>query len=162
MLLHLLEITYAVEDRETVEEWFVHTQLTGEVISVEQYDDEILAVLASSQPSRELLMQVRQQPAITSRRLKKRAVHRIETTTTPTHVLCSFPFHEGEEWYLGPGNVAYLSVQTHDFTAKQTAWLAANTAIACWSDLFDLTSFFAAQEVENSSDSVCQVEASFL
>lgn len=162
MLLHLLEVTYAVEDRETVEEWFVHTQLGGEVISIEQYDDEILAVLASVQPSHELLMQVRQQPDITSCHLKKRVIHRIETTTPPTHVLCSFPFREGEEWYLGPGNVAYLCVQAYNFTTKQIAWLTANTAIATWSDLFDLTSFFAAQEVESSSSGVCHVEVSSL
>lgn len=162
MLLHLLEITYAAEDRETVEEWLVHTQLEGEIISVEQYDDEILAVQANVQPSRELLMHVRQQPGITSCCIKKRAVHRIETTTTPTHVLCSFPFREGEEWYLGSGNVAYLCVQAYNFTPKQTAWLTANTAIVAWSDLFDLTSFFAEQEIESGSGGVCHVETSSL
>src|SRR5260370_3222975 len=50
MYLHLLEFTYAVADRETVETWLSRVDL-GEaaLMSVKQYDDEILAVLASYQ-----------------------------------------------------------------------------------------------------------------
>ncbi len=138
MHVHLLEIVYASENRETVETWLSRADLGGVIISTEQYDDEVLAVLASEQSLGEALQQVRQQPAISSYEEKRRAIYRFTTTITPEHVLCSFPFHNGEEWYLGSGNVAYLCMPADQFNCIQVSWLAHSTDIDEWCPVFDL------------------------
>ena len=143
MHLYLLEITYAAQDKQDVEAWLAHAPLTGVIISTEQYDDEILAVLASEQALGTAHQYVRQQHAVTSSQRKRRAVFRITTTTSPEHVLCAFPFRGGEEWYIGPGNVAYLSVQSHQLTDRQRDWLASNEEIADWQETFELESMLA-------------------
>lgn len=140
MNLYLLEITYAVRDQQEVEAWLAHAPLNGVVISTEQYDDEILSVLASEQALGTAHQYVRRQDAVTSSQRKRRAVFRVSTTTSPEHVLCTFPFRAGEEWYIGTGNVAYLSVQSHKLTERQRDWLASNVAISNWQEAFELVS----------------------
>ena len=139
MNLYLLEFTYAAEDRESVEAWLSQPELGGMLLSVEQYDDEILAVLADTQPLIKACKKLQQNPAISSCERKLRAIYRVATATSPEHVLCTFPFRAGEEWYLGPGKTTYLSTQLQPLTDAQISWLTNNTAIASWEDTFDLT-----------------------
>ena len=138
MHLHLLEITYMLEDRATVEAWLAQADLDGMVISTEQYDDEILTVLANVQPLEKVCQQAQQHPVISTCEEKQRAVFRVTVTTEPGHVLCSFPFRGGEEWYIGTGKTAYLCVQSHQLDDQQISWLAASAEIAGWERWFDL------------------------
>src|SRR5438067_691545 len=112
MDLHLLEFEYRVEDRETVETWLSQAGLDGVLLSIEQYNNEMLAVLASNQTLKEARLKLQQHPAISSSTEKQRVVYRVVTTTAPGLVLSSFPFREGEEWYLGAEKTAYLSMQS--------------------------------------------------
>ena|SRR5260370_42150477 len=139
MNLYLLEVTYAAQDRETVEPWLSQADLGCVLLSSEQYNDEILSVLASNQALVETSKKLCQHPAISSCEGKQRVIYRIATTTAPEHVLCSFPFRLGEEWYVGPGKTTYFSAQSHQLSEKQISWLATNPAIATWEDAFDLT-----------------------
>ena len=139
MYVNLLEIVYAVEDRETVETLLSQANLGGVIISTEQYDEEILSVLASEQTLLPALKQLHHHRAIASCEEKRRTIYRVATSTEPEHVLCSFPFREGEEWYTGPGATSYLSVQAHDLSDEQISWLAARTDIVNWKYDFDLT-----------------------
>jgi hypothetical protein len=143
MYLHLLEITYAVEDRATIETWLSQAYLGGAIISTEQYSDEILAVLASEQVLGETYQELQRHPAISSCEKKRRAVYRVTTITEPKHALCAFPFREGEEWYVGSGKMIYLCVLSHRLSEQQAAWLATNTHISEWKYLFDLISVLA-------------------
>ena len=140
MYLHLLEFTYAVADRETVETWLSRVDL-GEtaLMSVKQYDDEILAVLANYQALAEEHKKLQQHPAISSCVAKQRTVYRIITTTAPASVLYSFPLREEEEWYQGAEKTAYLCVQSQQLSEEQTSWLTTNADIIACEDLFDLT-----------------------
>ncbi len=144
MYLHLLEIVYGVEDRKAVEGWLSQTHLGGVVISTEQYDDQILAVLASEQALEEASQHLQRYPAVSSCEEKWRFVYRIAITSASEHILSSFPFSPGEEWYIGPEKTMYLSVQTQQLGEKQLAWLARSPDIARWEYLFDLTSVLAA------------------
>ena len=144
MHLYLLEFTYAVEDRETVETWLSQADLGGAVlISAEKYDDEILAVLANYQALTEAHKKLQQHPAISSCVAKQYAVYRITTAAAPASVLRSFPLKEGEKWYLGAGQTAYLCVQSHLLSEAQISWLVTSPDIIpdiiAWEDLFDLT-----------------------
>lgn len=118
------------EDHATIEAWLAQTGLGGMVISTEQYDDEILTVLADVQPLEKVRQQLQQHPAISTCEEKLRAVFRVTMTTAPGHVLCSFPFRGGEEWYVGAGKTAYLCTQSHQLNDQQISWLAANAQIA--------------------------------
>jgi hypothetical protein len=138
MHLYLLEIVYALERCEAVEEWLARTDLGGVVISTEQYDEEILAVLASEQTLEKAYLQVWQHPFVSSCEEKQRVVYRVTTTSDPQHALCSFPFRPGEEWYTGPANMMYLSVQSRQLSEKQLCWLAESTTITRWEHRFDL------------------------
>lgn len=138
MDLYLLEVTYTSEDRQIVEPWLTQADPESTLLSVEQYDDEILAVLASRYPLTEVQKQLQQRSVISSCEGKRRALYRVTTTTTPEHVLCTFPFRAGEEWYLGPGKTTYLSAQTHELREEQLAWLATRAEIVTWEDTFDL------------------------
>jgi hypothetical protein len=139
MFLNLLEIAYAIENREVVETWLSQANLGGVIISTEQYDDEILSVLASAQALFPALIQLQQNSAITSCEEKLRAIYRVITSTEPKHALCSFPFRDGEEWYLGSGETIYLSVQSHELSDEQISWLAASADIVDWKYTFALT-----------------------
>ena len=140
MHLYLLEFTYGVEDRETVETWLSQADLGGAVlISIEQYDDQILAVLANYQALAAEHKKLQQRPAISSCEAKQCAVYRITTTATPASMLYSFPLREGEEWYHGAEQTAYLCVQSHLLSEAQISWLVTSTDIIAWEDLFELT-----------------------
>lgn len=153
MYLYLLEITYPVHECARVETWLSQAQLGGVIISIEQYTDEILAVLASEQSLKEeVCQQVRLHSAISSCEGKRRAVYRVTTKTTSEHVLCSFPFRAGEEWYLGSENSAYLCVQSPQLSDKQLAWLATNAAIAEWRSRFDLVPVLTASVYQGEVD----------
>lgn len=149
MYLHLLEIVYTVESRETVEMWLSQANLGSVVISTEQYNDEILAVLASEQAVEEAHQEMQWHPAISSCEGKQRVVYRITTTSTSEHALCSFPFRHGEECYVGPEKMIYLSVQSHQLNENQLSWLAENSDIVKWEYLFDLTSVLAVGEFDS-------------
>jgi hypothetical protein len=82
-------------------------------------------------------------PAISSSEEKRRVVYHIAPTIAPESALSSFPLHEGEEWYLGAENTAYLCVQSPQLSDEQISWLVTNTAIATWDYLFDLTPMLA-------------------
>ncbi|HVU66122.1 MAG TPA: hypothetical protein VHD63_03295 [Ktedonobacteraceae bacterium] len=138
MRLYLLEIVYTVEKCEAVEGWLARTDLGGVVISTEQYDEEILAVLASERTLEKAYLQAWQHPFISSCEEKQRMVYRVTTASDPQHALCSFPFRPGEEWYAGSANMMYLSVQARQLSEKQLCWLAENTAITRWEHQFDL------------------------
>lgn len=158
MYLYLLEITYNVDERAKAEEWLTQAQLDGVIVSVEQYNDEILAVLANKQSLADACHVLRQQPLITSCEGKRRAVYRITTATASEHVLCSFPFRAGEEWYLGPGNIAYLCVQSPQLCEKQMAWLTSNPAITAWRAVFDLIPMLPAPPTQADTDDVIVCE----
>ncbi len=140
MYLHLLEFTYAVADREAVETWLSRVDL-GEaaLMSVKQYDDEMLVVLANYQALDKQHKKLQQHPAISSCVAKQCTVYRITTTTAPASALYSFPLREEEEWYQGAEKTAYLCVQSHQLSEEQTSWLATNADIIAWEDFFDLT-----------------------
>lgn len=143
MYLHLLEIVYAIEGREAVEMWLSQANLSSVVISTEQYDNEILAVLASKHAVEEAHQEMQWHPAISSCEGKKRVVYRITTTSTSEHALDSFPFCHGEEYYVGPKKTMYLSVLSHQLSEKQLSWLIENSDVVEWEYLFDLTSVLA-------------------
>jgi hypothetical protein len=140
MYLYLLEFTYAVMNHKTVETWLAQAHLGGALISVSQYHDEMLAVLASEQSLGEEYRTLHWHPAISSCVEKYRAVYRIVTAVAPKLVLSSFPLRAGEEWYVGTEKIAYLCVQLHPLGAEQISWLANNKNITAWQDRFDLTS----------------------
>ncbi len=146
MYVHLLEIVYKVEQRDSAEKWLTHTNHDGVVISTERYGDEILAILASEQALEEPLQQLRQHPSISFCEEKRRALYRITTVSTSEHTLCSFPFRFGEEWYIGPQKTMYLSLQSHRLSNKQLCWLRENVNITGWQDQFPLTSALAVCE----------------
>lgn len=137
MYLSLLEFTYAVEDRDAVEGFLSQADLAGVLISTEQYDDEILAVLASHQEPVSAYQQLRRHPAISFCEVKRRVVYRVTTITAPKLALSSFP-GENSEWYHGDANVTYLSTQTDQLSDKQVSWLAACAQIVAWEYQFDL------------------------
>lgn len=138
MYVYILEFVYAAEDRETVEKWLAQAELGGVLLSSEPYDDEILAILASSRAFGEKSRKLRQHPLISSCEAKQCAMYRITTTTAPGWVLHSFPLREGEEWYPGSRQTAYLCLQSHQLSNEQISWLATSTAIVGWEYAFDL------------------------
>lgn len=138
MYVYLLEFTYAARDREAVEKWLAQTDLGGVLLSTEPYDDEVLAVLASTQAFGTTSQRLSQHALIASCEAKQCAMYRITTTATPGWVLHSFPLREGEEWYPGAGQTAYLCLQSHQISHEQIRWLAISTAIVSWEYAFDL------------------------
>jgi hypothetical protein len=138
MQLYLLEFTYAVEDRETVEAWLPEADLSGVLISNQQYDDEVFAVLASERAMRENHQKLALYPAISSCQIKQSVLYRIITTATPEAVFHSFPLAEGDEWYWGVGKMCYLSTLSQKLKQAQITWLATCPEIASWEYLFDL------------------------
>ena len=79
MNLYLLEVTYAAQDRKTVEPWLSQANLGCVLLSSEQYNDEILTVLASNQALVETSKKLCQHPAISSCEEKRRDIYRIAT-----------------------------------------------------------------------------------
>ncbi len=150
MYVHLLEIVYKVEHRDSAEKWIAHTNHAGVVISIERYGDEILTIIASEQSLEGPLQQLRLHPSISFCEEKRRAVYRITTVSTSEHTLCSFPFRFGEEWYSGPEKIMYLSLQSHRLSNKQLCWLRENVNITGWQEQFPLTSALAAYEQVSS------------
>ena len=143
MYLYLLEFTYVVVDHKAVETWLAQAHLHGVLISISQYHDEMLAVLANEQALVEEYRTLHRHPAISSCVEKYCDVYRIMTTSAPKQVLSSFPLREGEEWYGGIEKMAYLCVQSHQLSGEQIFWLANNKNITAWQDRFDLTSMLA-------------------
>lgn len=139
MYLFLLEFTYAAEDRAIIERWLKQEELGGTLICTMQYDDEILAVLASKHTLIEALQKMQQQPAISSCEEKHHAVYHVTTKVAPELVLRAFPFDEDEEWYRESERTAYICLQSHQFNSKQISWLAACTQIEAWEYLFALS-----------------------
>jgi hypothetical protein len=139
MYLYLLEFTYAVEDREAVESWLGKAGLSGVLISVQQYDDEMFAVLADKQSVPEDQKKLGVHAAISSSQAKRRALYRITTKSAPRSVLRSFPLEDDDEWYAGDERMMYLSLPSHKFGHKQIAWLAMCPDIVLWEDTFPLT-----------------------
>lgn len=138
MYVYLLEFTYAAKDREAIERWLAQADLGGVLLSTEPYDDEILAVLASNRAFGTASQSLSQYPLIASCEAKQCVMYRITTTSTPGCVLHSFPLREGEEWYPGAEQTAYLCLQSHQLSHEQIRWLAVNTAIVGWEYIFDL------------------------
>ncbi len=132
MYLFLLEFTYAAKDCESIEAWLSQAQLSDMLISTMQYDDEILGVLASEQQLTEASLKILQQPTISLCQTKREAVYCVTTAVVPELVLRSFPFREGEEWYQGTKQTAYLCLQSHQLSARQIAWLATCKQIITW------------------------------
>lgn len=138
MHLYLLEFTYAVEDRATVEAWLAEANLNGILISIKQYDDEIFAVLASEKSVHEEHRKLMLHPAISSCQTKQSILYRITTTETPESVFHLFPLGEGDEWYWGIGRTSYLSKQSQRFSQAQMSWLATCSKIVTWEYIFDI------------------------
>ncbi len=138
MYLYLLVFTYAAEDHTLVEADLPQMYPGGVLISTEQYDDEMLAVLASHQTPDGVCQGLIQHPAISSCVEKHCPVYQVVTNTPPEKVLRTFPLREGEEWYLGEGRSGYLCVQSPLLSARQVAWLATSTEIAAWEYWFSL------------------------
>ncbi len=132
MYLSLLEFIYAAKDHETIEAWLAQAHLNSVLICMMQYDEEILAVVASDHQLTETSQKMYEQPAISSWEEKRAYVYRVITTVAPELVLRSFPFGEGEEWYRGRGQTAYLCLQTHQFSNEQVSWLATCKQIIHW------------------------------
>ncbi|HEY1350540.1 MAG TPA: hypothetical protein VGF67_13030 [Ktedonobacteraceae bacterium] len=143
MYLYLLTFTYAVEDWKLVDADLARIHPDGVLISTEQYDDEVLAVLASHQPVDEVCNRLAQHPAVSSCVGKHCPVYHIITSTTPEKALRTFPLREGEEWYLGGGRSVYLCVQSPLLGARQVSWIATSTEIAAWEYWFNLVSVSA-------------------
>jgi len=138
--LYLLAFIYTVKHRETVEAWLSQANLGGVLINIRQYDDEILALLASHQPLEEERQKLCEHPAISSCEAKECFVFRVTTTSAPELVFRSFPLRWGEEWYPGAGRTVYLCLQSGLLSDQQISWLSSRTEIAEWRDMFDLTS----------------------
>lgn len=138
MYLYLLEFTYAVKDRETVEAWLTEEGLSGTLISTQQYDDEIFSVLANDRAAPGDQRKLSVHDAISSCQAKQRALYRITTTDAPRVILHSFPLGEGDEWYACNERTIYLSMSSHRLGYKQISWLATCTNIVKWEDQFIL------------------------
>lgn len=138
MYLYLLAFTYAAEDYKLVEADLAAIHPGGTLISIEQYDDEILAVLASHQAPGEAYQRLVQHPAVSSCTERHCPVYHIVTSTQPERALRTFPLREGEEWYLGERQNVYLCVLSPLLSAKQISWLAVSMEIAAWEYWFSL------------------------
>jgi hypothetical protein len=139
MYLSLLEFIYAVKDHEIVEEWLAQAHLNSVLISMMQYDEEILAVVASEHQLAGTSQKMYGQPAISSWEEKQAYVYRVKTVVAPELVLRSFPFGEGEEWYRGGEQTAYLCLQAQRFNNEQVSWLATCTQIIDWDFFWPLS-----------------------
>jgi hypothetical protein len=138
MYLHLLELIYAVEDGDRIQMWLSDADLRGVFISSEQYDDQMLIVLADNQPLAEAHKRLRRCPAVSSCEEKLCAVYRIITTIKPEIVFRSFPLRNGEEWYWGGEKTIYLCLTTHELSKEQISWLVTCRHIAEWEGFFNL------------------------
>lgn len=138
MYLYLLALTYALEDRELVEADLAHVHPEVVLISMELYDDELLAVVASRQEVEEVYETLTRHPAVSSCVKKHCPVYHVITSAAPEQVLRTFPLREGEEWYQGEGRSVYLCVQSPLLSARQVSWIATSTQIASWEYWFDL------------------------
>lgn len=146
MNLSLLECVYTIRDREQIERWLTQAELESVLISTMQYDTEMLAVLASEQHLRSVCQKIRQQPAIFSCEEKHAEVFRITTSIAPDRVIRSFPFREGEEWYQGSAQTAYLSLQSSLLSYAQLAWLATCPHILAWDFFYPLSPVINSEE----------------
>lgn len=147
MNLSLLECVYAVKDRDTIETWLAQADHDGVLISTMQYDEEMLAVLASEQRLFDALQQVCQQPAISSCEEKHADVFRLITTVPARLVVRTFPFRAGEEWYQGSEHTAYLCLQSHQLSYEQLAWLATCPHIRAWDSFYALSPVTAGENI---------------
>lgn len=138
MYLYLLVFTCAVEDYKLVENDLARLHPDGVLISVEQYDDELLVVLASHQTPGDACQKLIQHPAVSSCVERYSPVYHVVTGIPPARTLHTFPLREGEEWYLGEGPNAYLCMQSPLLSPKQVSWLATSTQIAAWEYWFSL------------------------
>jgi len=138
MYLYLLVFTYALEDHTLVEADLAEIHPGGVLISATQYDDEMLAVLASHQAPGEAYQKLLQHPAVSSCTESHCPVYHVVTSTPPEKALRTFPLREGEEWYLGEGQNGYLCVLSPLLSAKQISWLATSTEIGAWEYWFSL------------------------
>jgi hypothetical protein len=140
MYLYLLAFTYAFEDRTLVEEDLARMYPAGVLISVQLYDDELLAVMASHQEQEheEAAERLKQHPAVSSCLKRHCPVYHIVTSAEPELALRAFPLREGEEWYQGDGRSVYLCVQSPLLGARQVSWIAVSTDIAAWEYWFNL------------------------
>jgi hypothetical protein len=138
MNLSLLECVYAVKDRVAIERWLPQVDPTSVLICTMQYDDEILAVLASEQRLWNAYLKISRHPAISACEEKHAIVFRLTTTLPANLVVRSFPFREGEEWYQGADNTAYICLQSHELSHEQLAWLAICPHIRAWESSYAL------------------------
>lgn len=138
MYLYLLEFTYAVEDHAAVEAWLAEADVSGVLISVQQYDDEMFAVLASGLPLDEGHQKLLRCPGVTSCQARRRFLYRITTTATPRPIFHSFPLGEDHEWYTGGEKIVYLSLPSPVLSRKQISWLATSPEIVNWENHFEL------------------------
>lgn len=138
MQLFLLEFTYAVDNRKVVEDWLSQAHLDSTLLSTEQYNNEMLAVLANYQDVTEDGRKLHRHPAISSCVEKQRFITRVVTTISPDLILRAFPLREGDEWYLGRGQTIYLCTTSRWLSERQISWLATCTHISAWESVFDL------------------------
>jgi hypothetical protein len=139
MQLSILELTFAVEDCEVVEQWLAGADLSGVLISMARYDDEIFAVFASERAMYSDQQKLMSYPAISSCLMKQSFVYRLTTALAPEQVFRSFPLGEGDEWYWGIGTTCYLAMQASALNQGQIAWLASCSEITRWEYIFDLS-----------------------
>lgn len=138
MYLYLLEFTYAMEDRIAVEAWLSEADVSGVLISVQQYDDEMFAVLASGLPLSEDHQKLLLDPGVTSCRARRRFLYRVTTAGASQPIFHSFPLGEDHEWYSGGEKVVYLSLPSPALARKQISWLATSPEIVGWENHFEL------------------------
>ncbi|HEY0753308.1 MAG TPA: hypothetical protein VGD98_05050 [Ktedonobacteraceae bacterium] len=138
MYLHILEFTYAAEDRSAVELRLSQMDLHGVLISTQQYDEEMFAVLASTRPLMEDQQKLLSYAMLTSCQTKRRFLYRITTTTTSNSALVSFPLGEDNEWYVSTEKMTYLSLGSYFLGSAQFSWLAAHKQSVKWENVFEL------------------------
>lgn len=138
MYLYLLEFTYALEDSAAVEAWMSAEEIGGVLISAQQYDDEIFAVLACGLPLVEGYQKLLSCPHVSSCQARRRFLYRVTATTTARSVFRSFPLGEDHEWYAGGERVVYLSLPSPVLARKQISWLAASPEVVEWENDFAL------------------------
>lgn len=137
MQLYVLEFTFAVENREMVWQWLAGADLSGVLISIGQYDDEVFAVLVSERAMHDDRQKLMSYPAIFSCQVKRSFVYRLTTALAPEQIFRGFPLGEGDEWYWGIGTKCYLAMQAPVFNQGQIAWLASCSEITNWEYIFD-------------------------
>jgi hypothetical protein len=140
MQLYLLDITFEKQDQPSVETWLSQSNLKGGVLSIEQYDDQVLALLASQHVLIKETMQIEPYTTITFGPVRRSVVYRMISTrdVTVTELIRTFPLQIDEEWYVSDAHTAYLCLPSHMFTDKQLSWLAACPSIVSWDAVFEI------------------------